>query len=139
MESNKNEKPYYRKLQVNDHMTFKDFKNLLAKIINRMPQFTISIDSKSIRIWRVNPDTKLYDLHQYLVDCCKKSKSYDYLIQMKGVLVELDPSTPISELDEEELFVLEIMEPMKNCIFYNDQVKMAKKCQDNTKLDQKNK
>jgi hypothetical protein len=121
-----------KKLQIPRDMTMKELKSLLAKIINRLKIFKYNIDSGSTRIWKMDPAFETIDaLKNHLYKSCTTSKTYDYQITYNGELCDRVHQRSITEVfqnDYAQPLVIEINEPGKLWIFYNDLVKACKKC-----------
>lgn len=131
LESNKNDPLRIRKLQVPLEFTVKSFKSQMAKIFNKLAIFKYNIESGCIRIWRMDPKFSTNEeFRAYLHDCCVKSKSYDYQIQFDGQLLDREPSAYLEEInpDLKDTLLIEINQPGKLWIFFNEYVKACKKC-----------
>ena len=119
-----------KKLQIPYGITVKELKSALAKIFNRLKIFKYNIDSAALRVWKLESDSTIDEFKENLHKACVSSKTYDYQFSFNGPLIDRDPNKNIEELIENftDNLIIEINEPGKLWIFFNDLVKACKKC-----------
>jgi hypothetical protein len=120
------------------NLTIKDFKAAITKIINRLKFFKYNLDANCVRLWKLDPEMKeLAKFKEHLMVSVTSSKSYDYQITYNGELLDRDPAKLVEEINVlgKEPVVVEINEPGKLWIFYNDMIKACKKCEYCNKID----
>lgn len=127
-----------KNLQMPKNLSIKDLRAAVTKIINRLKIFKYSLDSNSIRLWKLDPEMKdLVRFKEHLMISVMSSKSYDYQISYNGDLLDRDPAKLVEEIGVlgREPIVVEINEPGKMWIFFNELVKACKKCEYCNKID----
>lgn len=137
LENQKTDQLKIKRLQIQTDILLKDFKALIRKIINKIKIFKYTIDSSLIRLWKRDPLFDTNDkLRDHLYKSCVSSKTLDYQISNNGELLDKDDTLPLNLiLAEGEPLVVEINEPGKLWIFFNEKIKAYKKCDYCGKMD----
>jgi hypothetical protein len=124
-----------RYLQISPKTNMRELKQYLIEVIEQyLPSdhyVKFVRNPEYLRVWKLDSDINVEQLHSYLHEICHKTNSYDYRVEMKGTFLEKDEELKVEEfgLGERDHLVIEVRADGKGWNFIQTGVPGLEKCE----------